>query len=66
LADNDDNWYDAVSNLAADPFTNLFDKYGDYHHQVEVQATEVVDSLEDIIDQCTYAAHNHDTIAVPQ
>ena len=28
--DDDDNWYDAISDLAADPFTNLFDEYGDY------------------------------------
>ena len=63
--DDDDNWYDAISDLAADPFTNRFDEYGDYRHRVEVQATEVVDSLDDVIDQCTYAAHQHDTTAVP-
>jgi len=60
--DDDDNWYDAASDLAADPFTSLFDEYGDYWHRVEVQATTVVESMEDIIDQCTYAAYSHDTV----
>jgi len=56
--EDDEHWYDAISDLIPDPFTNLFDEYGDYRHWVEVQSTEVVDSLEDIIDCCTYAAHS--------
>jgi len=40
---DDENWYDAISDLVADPFTNLFDEYGDYQHQVTVQSTEIVD-----------------------
>jgi len=50
VLDDDDNWYDAVSDLAEDPFTSLFDEYGDYQHHVEVQATMVIESMEDIID----------------
>jgi len=55
LKDNE-NWYDAISDLAGEPFTNLFDEYGDYQHWVEVQSTVVVDTLEDIIDCCVDTA----------
>jgi len=61
--DDDDNWFDAVSDLPADTFSSLFDEYGDYRHRVEVQATELVDSIEDIIDRCTYAAYSHSTVS---
>ena len=32
----DDQWFDAVSDLEGDPFTNLFDEFGDYFHHVIV------------------------------
>ncbi len=56
--EHNEHWYDAISDLIADPFTNLFDEYGDYQHWVEVQSTEVVDSLEAIIDHCAYATYS--------
>jgi len=28
--EDDEHWYDAISDFTADPFTNLFDEYGDY------------------------------------
>ncbi len=62
--EDDENWYDAISDLAADPFTNLFDEYGDYRHRVEVQSTKVVDSLEDIIDRCVHTATAHDIVSI--
>ncbi len=61
--EDDDNWYYAVSDFATDPFTNFFDEHVDYQHWVEIQSTEVVDSLEDVL-HC-YAVHNHDTTPVP-
>ena len=33
----DDQWYDALSDLEADPSTNLFDEYGNYRQRVTVQ-----------------------------
>jgi hypothetical protein len=35
--DDDSNWFDAISDLEARPFTSLFDEYGDYRQRVIVQ-----------------------------
>ena len=34
---DDEQWYDAISDLEADPTTNLFDEYGNYRQRVAVQ-----------------------------
>ena len=60
---DDEQWYDAVTELEADPNTNLFDELGNYRHRVTVQhaeecrtkATESED-IEDIIDMCVLHA----------
>jgi len=39
----------------------LFDEYGDYWHWVDIQSTEVIDSLADIIDHCVHAFNTHGT-----
>lgn len=58
---SDEQWADAVSDLEADPTTNLFDEFGNYRHRVIVQHTAYFTrhdghSLEDIIDQCVFQA----------
>jgi len=57
--EDDDQWFDAVSDLEGDPFTNLFDEFGNYHHHVMVQSTDLQPSIDDILDGCIYAAQNH-------
>ena len=34
---DDEQWYDAISDLETDPTTNLFDEYGNYRQRVTVQ-----------------------------
>ena len=29
--EDDEQWYDAISDLEQDPLTNLFDEFGEYH-----------------------------------
>jgi len=58
--DDDDQWYDTISDLPPDPITTLYHEFGDHHH-VEVQTTTVTPSLDAIIDCCTYAVLNLDT-----
>jgi len=60
--EDDGQWLDAVSDLEGDPFTNLFDEFGNYCHCVMVQSTDLQPSIDDILDCCVYAAQNH-TIA---
>ena len=33
---NDERWYDAISDLEANPTTNLFDEYGNYRKRVDI------------------------------
>jgi hypothetical protein len=47
LAD-DDQWFDAISDLAAHPYTNAFDEFGDYRNRVLVQ-NAVVDPAADFV-----------------
>jgi len=56
--EDDDQWFDPVSDLEGDPFTNLVDEFGNYHHRVIVQSTDLQPSLDDILDCCIYAAQN--------
>jgi hypothetical protein len=39
--DDDAHWFDAISNLKARPFTNLFDECGNYRNRVLVQHTKL-------------------------
>ena len=53
---DDEQWADALSNLEADPSTNLFDEFGNYHQCVTVQHAAYFlrqsgDDIEDVIDQ---------------
>ena len=36
--EDDDQWFDAVTELTADPQRNLFDEFGNYRHRHVVQA----------------------------
>ena len=63
LAD-DEQWADALSDLEADPKTNLFDEFGNYRLRVTVQhaASFLCSSdadVQDVIDQCVFDAHSH-------
>jgi len=57
--DDDEEWYDAISDLQSDPTTNLFDEFGNYRKRVVVQETAYFDALEyeepstdDVVDEC--------------
>jgi len=63
--EDDEHWFDAVSDLEGDPFTNIFDEYGDYRHRVVVQSTDLHPSIDDILDCCVYAAQNHSLTSEP-
>ena len=63
--EDDDQWFDAVSDLEGDPFTNLFDESGNYHHHVIVQSTDLQPSNDDILDCCVYATQNHTMASDP-
>ncbi len=39
--EDDDQWFDAINDLEGDPFTNLYDEFGNYHHCVVVQSTDL-------------------------
>jgi len=54
--EDDDQWFDAVSDIEGDPFTNLFDEFGNYCHPVVVQSTNLHPSIDDIVKCCVYAA----------
>jgi len=56
---DDEQWFDAISDLEIDPLTNLFDEFGNYCHHVLVQSTSLQSSIDDIHDGCVYAAQNH-------
>ena len=63
---DDEQWADALSDLEADPSTNLFDEFGNYRQRVTIQHAAYFlrqsgDDLQDVIDQCVYDAHSHDT-----
>jgi len=57
--------FDAVSDLEGDPFTHLFDEFGNYHHCVMVQSTDLHSSIDDILDCCDYAAQTHSMASDP-
>jgi hypothetical protein len=48
--DDDDEWFDAISDLIADPTTNLFDEFGDYRKR-----TVVVEESDTFFDTMTVA-----------
>ena len=67
--DDDEQWFDAISELEADPTMNLFDEFGNYRRRVIVQSSEVEQDIDDIIDQyvysqvyqgCTRDVHQHE------
>ena len=63
----DEQWFDAISDLEADPNTNLFDEFGNYRHRVTVQLSECLERpadspIDDIIDHCVYNAHSSQII----
>ena len=53
--DDDEQWFDAVSELEADPTMNLFDEFGNYRRRVIVQSSEVEQDIDDIIDRYVYS-----------
>jgi hypothetical protein len=56
--DNDEHWFDAISDLEAHPFTNLFDDLGNYCARVLVQ-NAVLDTAAD------YVSMFYDALAEP-
>ena len=67
--DDDDNWFDAISDLEAHPFSSLFDEFGDYRKRMIVQDVDItdrdsetlsffdaVDSLDACVDTAVYVA----------
>ena len=62
----DEHWADALSDLEADPSTNLFDEFGNYRQRVTVQCAsyfhrQMGTDLESLVDQCVYHAQTVDT-----
>ena len=58
---DDEQWADALSEIEADPTTNLFDEFGEYRQRVTITLAEyfarhLSDDMDDIIDQCVFAA----------
>jgi hypothetical protein len=47
--DDDEHWFDAISDLEARPFTNLFDEFGNYHKCVLVVQNAVLATTADYI-----------------
>ncbi len=39
--EDDEQWFDAVSDLEADPFINLYDEFGNYCHCVVIQSMDL-------------------------
>jgi hypothetical protein len=46
--DGDQNWFDAIFDLEAQPFTSLFDEFGDYRKRIIVQDVKIT-ALDDPI-----------------
>jgi hypothetical protein len=44
--DDDENWFDAISDLESHPFCNLFDEFGNYHKHVIVQEIQIAGANE--------------------
>ena len=62
--EEDEQWFDAISDLSADPTTNLFDEFGDYRNRIMVNYSYYFDGrdnegIDHLIDQCIY--HVQDT-----
>jgi hypothetical protein len=58
--DDDDNWYDVLSDLPADPINQLFDQFGDYKHHTIVNRHVITPAiLEDHVlpDNLLYQVH---------
>ena len=68
-ADNEDQWYDAVSELHEDPEVAPFDEFGDYRHRIVVSHSSLsrptpedlsyFDLIDSTADQCVYHSHFH-------
>ena len=61
LDDNED-WYNAVSDLQIDPATNLFDEFGNYHNCTVVQevffdSAQEPAMISELIDECVLLNH---------
>jgi hypothetical protein len=67
--DDDQNWFDAISDLEAQPFTSLVDEFGDYCKCIIVQDDKItalddpilffslmLDTLDDYVDHIVYCA----------
>ena len=60
--DDDEQWYDAISDLQSDPTTNLFDEFGDYRNRVEVNQLSAEVIVDMAVMQRTLELHEHDVI----
>jgi Reverse transcriptase (RNA-dependent DNA polymerase) len=64
--EEDEQWFDAISDLSADPSTNLFDEFGDYRNRVMVNYSYYFDGrdnedIDHLIDQCISHVHGTST-----
>ena len=57
--DNDELWYDAITDNHEYPINQRFDEYGNYRHRVEVQAASIED-IDNSVDKCViYHTYKH-------
>jgi hypothetical protein len=61
--EDDEQWFDAISDLSADPSHNVFDEFGDYRKRVMVNYSHYFDgedelTLDTLIHQCMLHAHD--------
>jgi hypothetical protein len=73
--DDDQHWFNAISDLEAQPFTSLFDEFDDYRKRIIVQDVEITDLddpilpfsdaadiLDDYVDHVVYRASCSDLL----
>jgi hypothetical protein len=61
--DEDDQWFDAISDLSADPSTNIFDEFGNYRKCIMVYYSNYFDCeseapFDALINKCVDCAHD--------
>jgi hypothetical protein len=55
----DEQWFDAISDLETDPYTILFDQFGNYHHRVIVQESHVSPNNDEFLDAHATDVEDH-------
>jgi hypothetical protein len=55
----DEQWFDAISDLETDPYTNLFDQIGNYRNRVIVQESHVSPNNDEFLDAHATDVEDH-------